>query len=77
MDSLEDLTKELLGLPLDQRATLAEKLLASLETLNPEEQELEQIWAAEAERRFRGYQDGKIEAIDGPLVHRQVLTEIE
>lgn len=74
MEYLEDLTEQLLGLPLDQRAALAEKLLESLGELTPEE--LEQVWAAEAERRYQGFKNGKLEAFDGAEIHRQIVAEI-
>jgi len=74
MEYLEELTEQLLGLPLDQRAALAEKLLESLDELTPEE--LEQVWAAEAERRYHGFKNGKLEAFDGAEIHRQIVAEI-
>ena len=75
MENLDELTKEVLDLPLDQRAELAERLLESLDQLTPEE--LEQVWAAEAERRYRGFKNGKVEAYDGTEVHRQIVSEIK
>lgn len=75
MENLEELVKQVLDLPLDQRAELTERLLASLDELTPAE--LEQVWAAEAERRYRGFKNGKIDAYDGPEVHRQVVSEIK
>jgi len=75
MENSEELTKQVLGLPLDQRAELAEKLLESLDELTPDE--LEQVWAAESERRYQGFKNGTIEACDGPEVHRQILAEIK
>ena len=42
------------------RAALAERLIASLDNLN--EQQNEQLWIDEADRRYREYKNGKITA---------------
>jgi len=42
------------------RATLAERLIASLDNLS--EQQNEQLWIDEADRRYREYKSGKIAA---------------
>ena len=69
MENLDELTKEVLDLPLDQRAELAEKLLESLDQLTPEE--LEQIWAAEAERRLKAYREGDSRAVPADRVFKR------
>lgn len=54
--TIEQLTIELLGLPVQYRALLAEKLIASLdEKVVPDN---EALWIKEAERRFKEIQDG-------------------
>jgi hypothetical protein len=54
--SIERLTIELLGLPVQYRALLAEKLIASLdEQVVPDN---EALWIKETERRFKEIQDG-------------------
>ncbi|MDP9193256.1 MAG: addiction module protein [Acidobacteriota bacterium] len=58
---LKDIAAEVLELPLSARAELASQLLDSLEDLS--EQESDQLWAEEAERRFADFKAGKIEAI--------------
>ncbi len=70
MENSEELTKQVLGLPLDQRVEFAEKFLKILDELTSEE--LEQVWAAEAERRYQGFRNGTIEAFDGPEIHRLI-----
>jgi putative addiction module component (TIGR02574 family) len=75
MEKLDDLVRQVLELPLEQRSSLAERLLESLDELTP--QELEQVWAGEAERRYKAYKSGKIESYPGPQVHDQVLDEIK
>jgi putative addiction module component (TIGR02574 family) len=57
---LKNCTKKALGLPLQERARLAEHLLASLD--KPTEQENEKLWVAEASRRYEGYKKGRISA---------------
>jgi len=49
-----------LKLPPTDRATLAERLIASLDNLN--EQQNEQLWIDEADLRYREYKSGKITA---------------
>ena len=75
MGTIDEITKRILDLPLDQRADLVERLLESLDQPTPEE--LEQLWAEEAERRYKAYKDGRLEAFDGDEVHRQALAEIK
>jgi putative addiction module component (TIGR02574 family) len=75
MENLDKLTQQVLDLPLDQRSELAEKLLESLDELAPEE--LEQVWAAEAERRFQAFEDGRIDAVDGTVVHREIVADLK
>ena len=58
---LKDITAEVLDLPLTARADLASQLLDSLEDLS--EEESDQLWAEEAERRFAEYKTGDLEAI--------------
>jgi putative addiction module component (TIGR02574 family) len=75
MANLDELTQQVLELPLEQRSKLAEKLLESLDELAPEE--LEQVWAAEAERRFQAFEDGRIDAVDGSAVHREIVADLK
>lgn len=58
---VKDIAAEALQLPLEARAELAGQLLDSLDDLS--EGEIEQLWAAEAERRYSEYKAGRIEAI--------------
>jgi putative addiction module component (TIGR02574 family) len=49
-----------LGLPLESRAALAEKLLKSLDS--PDRNEIDAAWAHEAERRIEAFEDGRMPA---------------
>ena len=52
MANLNDILQSALTLDIQERASLAEQLLASLDELGPSE--LGRIWDNEAEKRFRG-----------------------
>jgi putative addiction module component (TIGR02574 family) len=58
-NQLELLEAEILKLPANERAALAQLLLASLD----EENEFEQAWAVEAERRLREIESGVVQTI--------------
>ncbi|HEV7240742.1 MAG TPA: addiction module protein [Thermoanaerobaculia bacterium] len=58
---LKDIVAEALELPLTARAELASQLLDSLDDLSEEEND--QLWAQEAERRYAEYKAGNIEAV--------------
>lgn len=62
----KDIAAEALELPLTARAELASQLLDSLDDLSEEENE--QLWAEEAERRFAEYKAGNIEAVPADVV---------
>jgi len=63
---LDRIESEVLGLDPEARARLATRLLESLENLSDEE--CEQLWAEEAEARYRDFKAGKAAAIDGDEV---------
>lgn len=55
-----DLVAEALELPLTARAELAAQLLDSLDDIS--EEESDELWAQEAERRYVEYKAGNIES---------------
>ena len=57
---LAQLENRVLSLPTEERARLAERLIASLDDLNDEENE--RLWLDEAERRFEAHRAGRIDA---------------
>jgi putative addiction module component (TIGR02574 family) len=69
---LKDIAAEALELPLTARAELASQLLDSLDDLSDEQNE--QLWAAEAERRYAEYKAGRIEAIDAEEVFARLAA---
>jgi putative addiction module component (TIGR02574 family) len=62
--------KDAMSLDARERATLAEKLLASLEELS--EEEAERLWADEAQRRLDEYRAGRAKAARVDTVHANV-----
>jgi len=70
--SLPEIEKDALRLPAEDRARLAVRLLSSLEETTESPEEIEKIWIAEAERRFRELRDGVVEGIPA----REVFTEL-
>lgn len=56
MAIVEDVLETALGLPVEDRAALAERLLASLDDLD--ERESDRLWGEEAERRLAAYRAG-------------------
>ncbi|HEV8605801.1 MAG TPA: addiction module protein [Tepidisphaeraceae bacterium] len=59
----QQLLEEVLALPADVRAELAEKLLASLD--GPDVSAVDRAWAQEAERRMIAIESGEMEVVDG------------
>lgn len=57
------------------RATLAEHLIASLDNLN--DQQNEQLWIDEADRRYREYKRGSITARSAEEVLRDARNAIQ
>ena len=61
MPNLNEILEGALRLKLDDRAALAEKLLASLDELD--EEEADRLWAEEAQRRLKDYREGRAESV--------------
>jgi putative addiction module component (TIGR02574 family) len=68
----KDIAAEALELPLTARAELASRLLDSLDDLS--EEETDQLWAQEAERRFAEYKAGNIEAVPAEEVFARLRS---
>lgn len=62
LTDLKTFEAEALTLPASQRAVLAQHLLASLDDVD--EQENEQLWLKEAQRRYKAYKDEAISSRD-------------
>jgi putative addiction module component (TIGR02574 family) len=57
----ETIERESLNLPVADRAKLAHELLESLDALPPAD--IDALWAAEAERRWKAFETGEMAAI--------------
>jgi putative addiction module component (TIGR02574 family) len=71
---MSDLAKkyleEALSLPIEDRLELVDNLLKSLNT--PTQKEIEELWAKEAERRVKEYDDGKVRSLNGEMVFKEI-----
>ena len=65
----EKLIQQALGLPANERAEVAERLLSSLE---PPLSEIDQLWAREVEDRIDAYERGEIRAIPAEDVFNEI-----
>jgi putative addiction module component (TIGR02574 family) len=70
----ERVLSEVMSLPPDARALLADKLLHSLDT--PDREEIDILWAEEAERRVRQIQSGEVIPIPGEEVFKEIRETI-
>ncbi len=61
-------------LPREDRAELVYKLLESLNV--PFQKDINEAWIEEAERRLKELDEGKVEAVDGEQVFREIRKRI-
>lgn len=71
---LEELEQEALQLSPESRASLAEKLIRSLEA--EQDAAVEAAWIEEAERRYRAIQAGEVTTLDGDEVFNQIRAQL-
>jgi putative addiction module component (TIGR02574 family) len=69
---LKSVFREVFDLPENERATLAGLLIESLEPA-PEDGEVEELWAEEAERRWREIEAGTAETISWEEVRAKLF----
>lgn len=67
--NLQQIEKEALHLPEEQRAELAQKLLLSLDV--PPDNEIEEAWLAEAQHRARELDKGIVQPVPAEEVRRK------
>ena len=70
MTDAAEVLKNALALGVEDRAVVAERLLASLDDVD--EAEAERLWAREARRRLDGYRDGEAVAVEAHEVAEKV-----
>ncbi len=73
-DLAQKFANEALFLSREDRAELVEKLLQSLNI--PTQTEVNRLWAEEAEKRIREYDEGKVDAIDGEKVFKEIRDRL-
>ena len=70
IQTIDDLTQDAVELPPDQRFTLAQRILASVEP--PSDAGVDRAWAAEIQMRMSRYDSGEIEGISGAEVFAEI-----
>jgi putative addiction module component (TIGR02574 family) len=74
MTSTNDrVVEEALSLPSDVRISLVEKLLTSLNL--PVDEEIDRLWAEEAERRVYQIEEGKAKLVPGEEVFAKIRAK--
>lgn len=71
----DKILEEALLLPADERASLVERLLQSLNL--PTEAEIHQLWVKEAERRVSQVETGEVELIPGEQVFAKIRAKYQ
>ena len=74
MISTEELMSEAVSLPVDIRLKLVERLLQSL---NPSQEEIDEIWVVEAERRVQEMESGEVERVPGERVFSKIQDRLK
>ena len=68
--NIQAIEQEILHLPIEDRARLAEKLLSSLDALS--EPEIEKLWLVEAQRRAVEIDTGTVQMVSAEEVERRI-----
>ena len=71
MIKTQELFDEAVSLPVEIRAQLIDKLLRSI---HPIQKEIDELWAAEAEKRVEEIKSGKVKTIPGDEVFKKILS---
>lgn len=70
MIKTQELFDEAVSLPVEMRAQLIDKLLQGI---HPIQKEIDELWAAEAEKRVEEIKSGKVKTIPGDEVFKKIL----
>jgi putative addiction module component (TIGR02574 family) len=73
--NINAIEQDALHLPLNERARLAQKLLASLDDLS--EAELEQLWLAEAQPRAEEIDQGQVKLVSAEELEERVQARLK
>ncbi len=74
MISKEELISEAISLPVEIRLQLVERLLKSL---NPSHKDIDELWAAEAERRVTEIEKGEVRLVPGDEVFQKLQNRLQ
>lgn len=69
MIKTNELISKAISLPVEIRTLLVNKLL---ESLNPPDKDIDELWAKEAERRIEDIETGKVKTIPGEEVFKKI-----
>ncbi len=69
MIKTNELISEAMSLPVEGRTLLVNKLL---ESLNPPDKEIDELWAKVAEKRVADIETGKVKTIPGEEVFKKI-----
>jgi len=69
----DELIKEAVSLPVEIRARLIDKLLKSL---NPAQEQIDKMWATEAEKRVGEIKNGEVDTISGEEVFKKIKNRL-
>ena len=70
--SAEQVLADALGLPPSERAEVAERLFSSLDISSDE---LDRLWAQEADSRIDAYESGKIKTISARQIFKKIYPK--
>lgn len=74
MIKTNELISEAISLPVEVRTLLVNKLL---ESLNPTKNEIDELWAKEAEKRVEDIKTGKVKTIPGEEVFKEIQDKFD
>ena len=71
----QKIADQALSLPSNERLTLVEKLLESLNL--PLQSEIDRLWAEESERRVKELEEDKVQAVPGQQVFNEIRERLK
>lgn len=74
MHGMKEIIQEAMSLPVEERATVVDSLL---KTLNPPDMEIEKEWVRVAKRRLDELRSGRVKAIPGNEVFAEIRERFE
>ena len=72
-ESTEQILKDALALPLQERAELVEQLLATFQA--PPDPHLDELWARESEERLDAYDRGELKSVPAEEVFKRIRID--